>query len=137
MGSWGPHTFENDAALDWLGALEDDGDAARVAATLTAAVAAPGGVLQEPAGSEALAAAELVATARGALIDDAVGARLERFAGAHAGLGALSHRALAAVEQVGTPGASELHARWHEGHDPDGEHEWDAALTALKRRLGA
>jgi hypothetical protein len=137
MGSWGPDIFENDAALDWLGELEDNGDAARVAATLDRATVAPAEVLPEPAGSEALAAAELVAAARGVLLDDTVAPRLERFADAHAGLAALSHRALAAVEQVGTPGASELYARWHEGQDPDGEHEWDAALRALKRRLGA
>ena len=137
MGSWAPGTFENDVAMDWLADLEDGGDAGSVARALDRAGESFAEYLQEPAGSEALAAAELVATARGTPIDGSVGARLERFVDAHPGLDALSHRALAAVEKVGPPGLSELHELWHEGRDPDGEHEWDAAVSALKRRLGA
>ena len=64
MGAWGPGSFENDDAMDWLGGLTpDSGDAALRPALV--AVAEGRGHVEGPDCSVAIAAAEAVAAARG------------------------------------------------------------------------
>lgn len=63
MGAWGAGSFENDTALDWVGDLAS-GDADTLRDTLNDVVSEVG-YLDSDLGSEGVAAAELVAAARG------------------------------------------------------------------------
>src|SRR5215216_2317973 len=38
MGTWGPNSFQNDWALDWLGDLRESGDASPIRSALSAVV---------------------------------------------------------------------------------------------------
>lgn len=66
MGSWGPGSFENDFAVDWVEDLVDGDDVAKIEGTLrTITAAAPADRLSDHVSCEAVAAAEFVAAARG------------------------------------------------------------------------
>jgi hypothetical protein len=68
MGTWGTGWFDNDAAADFVGDVEDAKPSARpglIAARLQA-VAEQGGYIEGPEADEGLAAAALVAAASGA-----------------------------------------------------------------------
>jgi hypothetical protein len=72
MGAWGAGAFDNDDALDWLSELVDSPDFALGRAVLDVTALE---YLEAPEGSAALAAAEVVAAARGhpaALLPDEV-----------------------------------------------------------------
>lgn len=62
-GAWGPGTFDNDDALDWMQLCTESKGSAVVAATLETAMQS--GVLEVPEGAAAVAAAEVVAAAKG------------------------------------------------------------------------
>ena len=62
-GAWGEGSFENDDALDWVGQCIKAGTTAPVSAALAAVL--DGRYVQAPDGSEAVAAAEVVAAAMG------------------------------------------------------------------------
>lgn len=62
-GAWGPGTFDNDDALDWMQLCTESKGSAVVAATLDTAMQS--GVLEAPEGAAAVAAAEVVAAAQG------------------------------------------------------------------------
>jgi uncharacterized protein DUF4259 len=69
MGAWGVGPFENDDALDFLGELSDL-PADELAGRLEAALAVPAkGYLELPEASAAIAAAGLIAVARGGAFD--------------------------------------------------------------------
>ena len=66
MGAWGSGVFENDDASDWVWELEDDNDMSVLHEALAAAVDTPlDELIEAPDASNALAAAEIVAAARG------------------------------------------------------------------------
>lgn len=126
MGAWGVGHFENDTALDWVHTL-DEGEVE----VLRAALDVQGEDLDADVCSEALAAAEVVAAARGAPgseLPDEVHAWLERHGRA---LGAQdAARAHALVERIGQ--RSELQELFDEGGR---DAEWHAAVDGLVQRL--
>lgn len=66
MGAWGAGVFENDDAADWVWELEDDENGSVVIAALSEIVDTPvDDYIEAPEASNALAAAEIVAAARG------------------------------------------------------------------------
>jgi hypothetical protein len=130
MGAWGHETFENDAALDWLGDLVEGAPALFRDALSYVQRAEPDTYLDVDDGCAALAAAELVAAAR-------TGQRERLPAGAARWLtdngdairpddAALAR---AAVDRVLE--RSELQELWD---DADGD-QWRASVAELLRRL--
>lgn len=131
MGAWGGLPFENDAALDWLGQLEEGGGAALREALRTAAACPEGDYLDVDDGSAALAAAKVVALAFGKerehLPDE-----VTHWLNTEGREITPSDAALAkkAVERV-LGSQSELSSLW-EGHGPESEwHEQTRALLAF------
>jgi len=129
MGAWGPQFDENDAAADWLADFGDSPNWPTIAGTLSAALAEAGGYLEVDQGSEALAAAEIVAAALGkgsARLSPDISAWAQQNS---ADAGELKFAASEAVLAVRDGG--ELHELWHEGN-PD---EWLALINDLHSRL--
>jgi hypothetical protein len=62
MGSWGPQTFQNDTAMDWLHDLYDSDDFTLVQKTLLRISGPPEQFTQCSVEERALAAAEIVAS---------------------------------------------------------------------------
>lgn len=131
MGAWGTGTLENDDALDLLrDAVHADDGPELVAEALGSAIgAAADGYVEGPDAAAALAAAELVAAARGL-----PGAALTPDAGAWAArapsLAALAPRARSACQAVLT--ASEVAEVWAER---GAERAWRARVEDLLHRL--
>lgn len=65
MGAWGEGVFENDQAGDWLDHLVESGKPKEIDKALTLAIKARPGKLDADDAAAALAAAEVVAAARG------------------------------------------------------------------------
>lgn len=65
MGAWGAGPFENDDASDWVWELEDDSDASLIVAALTDACDPGEDYIDADVANNAVAAAEIVASARG------------------------------------------------------------------------
>jgi hypothetical protein len=66
VGAWGPGAFENDDSSDWVWELEDDTDASVVTEALSAIVDLDADdYIEAPEACNAIAAAEIVAAARG------------------------------------------------------------------------
>ena len=131
MGAWGPGVFENDDASDWVWELEDDTDGSVLTEALRLVADAPAEeYVEAPESCNALAAAEIVAAARGRL-----GASLPTEAAAWIAANAhvvddqMLALARAAVERVGAD--SELKELWDEAADP----AWAAAVAELRARL--
>ena len=142
MGAWGGGVFANDDAADWAGDLVDDGSVQHVQDALSVAAECPGDdYLEAPEGSEALAAAEVVAAAGGRpLPDDACSEAVLQWAAEHPEIATADWLALAlrAVNRVMAP-QSELRELWldhDEGADPDAAREWKHAVAELRSRLG-
>jgi hypothetical protein len=130
MGAWGEGVLENDAALDWLGDLEEQPQIQTVTIALSDA-AGEDDYLDASAGCQALVAAELVAYALGRPPSE-LEERLSALADELSGL--REHAALAAraVAVVADSDHSELTDLWTE----DGPNAaWDAVLTDLGGRL--
>ena len=132
MGAWGNGIFENDDAADWVGDLEEGGDASFLRSTL-AAVAGASSSAYVDAGeaSCALAAAEVVAACAGPPAGDLpeeVTAWIEDHP--NAVTPELVEQARAAVTRV--LAGSELLELWSEDGDPDLTEVHD-----LQRRLAA
>jgi len=127
MGAWGEGVLENDAAVDWLGDLEDQPQIETI--TIALSVAATGDdYLDADDGAAALVAAEIVAATLGKTKEE----RLEKFAGNWPELSDHQGLAAEAVERVGDAQRSELTDLWNEdGPNP----EWEAVLADLKQRL--
>lgn len=130
MGAWGIGSFENDDALDWVGALEGYDGLATVRATLKK-VAETTDYLEAPEGSEALAGAEVVAAISGQP-GGAVPEAVQRLIDTQVTI-LQSDRDLArkAVDRV-LAADSELAELW----DESGEAEaWRAGVAELRGRL--
>lgn len=133
MGAWGSGSFENDTALDWLFELEESDDDAAIRSALDHAATLPETAeLDSDYASCALAAAEVVAAARGIALDDLpdeVTAWVEeRRDVVGEDLVAL---ALQAVMRVQTN--SELLELWQEA----GDSEWADSVAGLQSRLAS
>jgi len=132
MGTWGPRSFSNDAALDWLGDLID-GEASLLSKALEdVLLAASDAALTDRICTAALAAAELVAAAQGHG-DDRLNGEAALWLDAHREIARQvgADRARLAVERVYAK--SELRELWHEaGPVP----EWHADVRELLNRLG-
>ena len=131
MGAWGPGVFENDDASDWVWELEDDSDGSVIIEALSAVVDTPVDEQPEaPECSNALAAAEVVAAARG---NKAVELPTEAsvWIQAHSDLVEPGLLALAsgAVERIAID--SELKDLWDEA----GDEAWGAVVSDLLSRL--
>ena len=130
MGAWGEGVLENDAALDWLGELEEQPQIQTVTFALSDA-AGEDDYLAAKAGCEALVAAELVAYALGRPHGEPE-ERIASLADDLAGLREHANLAARAVAIVADADRSELTDLWTE----DGPNaDWDAVLTDLKGRL--
>ena len=131
MGAWGPGPFQNDDASDWVWDLESDDDGSVVIEALSIIVDTPIDDLPEATEcNNALAAAEVVASARGprspGLPDEAI-----VWISAHASRIDRSWLALAsgAVERVML--YSELKDLW----DETGDDTWHVGVADLVARL--
>ena len=133
MGLWRADTFENSEALDWLSDLLDENDLYFVHNTLEIIADYPPG--EQPDSWDcicALAAAELVAAARGEppeIFPPVAAEWVEAY-----GLEPdeeLMDFSTKAVERIGTN--SWLKNEWDEAEDNE---KWYHSLTDLKRRLG-
>ncbi|HEY4178242.1 MAG TPA: DUF4259 domain-containing protein [Kofleriaceae bacterium] len=129
MGAWGPRSFENDNALDWLGELAG---IRSVRTTLTRALKAKG-YLDVDDACAAIAAAEVVAAARGHAekgappeIVEWVGLSGDRITPADA---TLATKAIARVQKD-----SELQQLWADGGK---KNPWTGEVTKLLKRLAA
>lgn len=133
MGVWGTRSFENDDALEWAAAAQD-GDLEQVRAALAPVAAPDGAYLEAPAAAKALAAAEAVATLRGAPpegLPDRVGAWIATLSREFDET--LLSDARAAIDRVVTP-PSELLELW-EDKSGDDSTAWLASVSDLRERL--
>src|SRR5262249_36633286 len=132
MGALGPGSFDNDAAQDWLAELEADGPPAIQAALRAAANARSDEYIDVNQASAALAAAELVAAARGGpsgRLDPRADAWLRKHRSAVAKMPlAIARRAVARVFA-----RTELRDLWDE-NGPDTE--WHRGVRELLVSLG-
>jgi len=129
-GAWGEGSFENDDALDWTGECSQSIGTKLVATTLNAAVKAR--YLEAPEASAAVAAAEVVAAARGkpsAKLPKQLSAWLDRQSKAE--LASLASIARQALRKVRDPKSSELKQLWSEGK----KNGWDSNVGELEARL--
>lgn len=132
MGAWGSGVFANDDAMDWIVGLEESDDLDPVESAL-GAVNEEEGYLESPACSEALAAAEVVATLGRKPGPDVPSEVFEWIArvGPAAGpdLRELARRAIDKILE-----GSELQELWDEAGTVEAE-EWREALMELRGRL--
>jgi len=131
MGAWGSGVFENDDAGDWVWELEDDADGSVIVEALSIIVDTA--IDEQPdAGdsSNALAAAEVVASARGPRTPG-LPTEASVWIQAHAALVDQSWLALAsgAVERIAID--SELKDLW----DASGDGTWADGVADLLSRL--
>jgi hypothetical protein len=131
MGAWGPGIFENDDASDWVWELEDDDDGSVLIEALSVVVDLDPD--EDPEADEscnALAAAEIVAAARGRHSVELPSEAREWVARNAA---KVDHRLVAlaagAVERVSI--ASELKELWDEAQDDS----WSLVVRDLLDRL--
>jgi len=131
MGAWGTGTFENDVALDFSGDIAGSNDGVLLIRHQLEATCAPGQV-DAPAAEASLAAAEVIAAARGfahpglpPLLHQWVETRAPGFSEADGRL------ALAACRRVES--GSELRDLWFESPE-DGE-AWVKVVEELRGRL--
>lgn len=129
-GAWGPGTFDNDDALDWVQLCTESKGSAVIASALKT-VMQPG-ALQAQDGAAAIAAAEVVAAARGKpskrlprelsdWLKNQPKQEIAKFA-------AVARKALARVKD---PQVSELGHLWEES----GEKQWSRTVAELEARL--
>jgi hypothetical protein len=134
MGAWATDSFGNDDASDWLATLMGKDDLAMVEEALNAALAVGDDYLDAPLAAEALAAAEVVAAAKGDPGPDvqdkaALVAWLDNLAqGPDKTLVAL---AVQVVERV-LADNSELRDLWEDSDEFD---DWQTDVQALSERL--
>lgn len=131
MGAWAADSFSNDDALDWLFAFTEAPTVEMLRDTLDAIIAEDE-YLDAPDCSEAIVAAEIIATLNGrpsAKIPDDLKDWLATDHGLDAkGLATLARKAMARI----TAG-SELQELWDES---DSKAAWQAEMKDLVARLG-
>ncbi|MGH8016780.1 MAG: DUF4259 domain-containing protein [Opitutaceae bacterium] len=133
-GTWGPGSFDNDDALDWLqNDFESDGAAAIEGAVNAVARSRSSDYIDAPLASRAVAACEFLAAWQGRPskdIPDPILAEAKILRGAPRE--ALRERARKALDRVVKD--SELQALWAEGNEPEYE-QWKKAMADLRARL--
>lgn len=134
MGTWGPHSFDNDAAADWLAAFRETGAEAAVRAL--EAVMGDGGEDADVA-AEALAASEVVAIVLGQPRPGEAPAMLEAVEPHAAALRATDGLADLARQAVGAAlnPTGELYELWVEDAEAGGT--WMQSVGDLLLRLEA
>lgn len=134
MGAWGAGSFQNDDAADWGHDLTDADDVKFVVASLRAAAdASLDDYIEVDVGSNAVAAAEVVAAASGHPGDrSSYSEHLLDWAENNPDAGAPEMRRLAcdALRRV-MQEESELRDLWHDA----GPAEWHASVRELEARL--
>ena len=134
MGAWGTGSFENDDALEWISSARD-GDLEQIRSALAPVAEPDGAYLDAPEGAHALAAAEAVASLRGAPpvdLPERVGAWIDTLSREFDD--ALLVQARAATDRVVTA-PSELLDHWEDMGDDDAT-AWRAQVADLRDRLG-
>lgn len=132
-GAWDVGSFDNDDALDWAWELTESDDLSLVEETLRNAVDATG-YLEAPAGSMALAAAEVVAALRGNP-SSSLPPEVSEWTKTHelAVSDKLLRLARTAVVHVRNAESSELEQLWSESDETASL--WHAELDNLLERL--
>jgi len=128
-GAWGPKSFDNDDALDFVQLCIASKSPAPIAAALQAAIKP--GTLEATEGAAAVVAAELVAAAKGKPneLPKELGDWFKQQPKQEiAKFSALARKALARVKD---PDTSELRQLWQES----GDKQWMNAMGDLDRRL--
>jgi len=134
MGAWGTGAFENDEAGDWVWELEDDDDASLLVTALREIADADASDYLDAADcSVAVAAAEVVASARG-IRSPGLPSEATVWLDEHARLVTDDLVALAAVAVARVVTASELRELWEEPA-ADGLESWHENMAALLARL--
>jgi hypothetical protein len=132
MGAWGTEVFANDDAMDWAAALEETDDLDVVERALRSIVDTRE-YLDSPACSEALAAAEVVATLLKKPGPDVPSEVFEWIARVRPAIPpALPGTAQQAIDRILAD--SELQELWDEA-DPSDAAAWRAAVADLRSRL--
>ena len=132
MGAWGAGVFDNDDASDWVWELEDDADGQVLIEALSEIVDTPVDEQPEaPECSNALAAAEVVASARAATSTSHLPTEASVWIQANRALvtPALVALASGAVERISID--SELKDLWDEA----GDGTWAGIVADLQSRL--
>jgi hypothetical protein len=133
MGTWGTGAFENDSALDFVSAIQDQGLQLLVAAF---DVLPPEDEWLDVQGEDAVAAAEIVAAAFGQGkpgLPPQVQQLVAQHGAAIRAMPGLTAKAVQALSRV-TADNSELKELWAEVGD---DQAWIAAIKDLERRLDA
>ena len=131
MGTWGSGSFENDDALDWVGAFVDDPEHHPIEDVFEAVNSRAGEYLEVPICAAAIAAAEIVAALHGTpnpKLPDTLKrwVRAQNAATDHE----FARRALTAISHVESN--SELKELWDDSPDAG---NWYAELRNLQLRL--
>ena len=130
-GAWGEGSFENDEALDWVAKCTQTSNATVVSTSIEGALKSP--FIEASEGSEAVAAAEVVAAAMGkpnSKIPAEINMWLEHQP--KPDLIKLATHALLALERIKDPKTSELSQLWSENKTGN----WQSKITELEARLG-
>ena len=135
MGAWGPGIFENDDAMDWAVDFQREPSEQSLRDAFEAAVEVDD-YLERDLGSYALAAAEVLAAAKGQPCRD-IPPALRDWATANGGVAApeLLAQALAAIERVTIVDSSEVAELWTTSAKPKDAAGWTRQIAELKRRL--
>jgi hypothetical protein len=133
VGAWGSGPFENDDASDWVWELEDDTDGTVLVDAFTEVLELPDDeYIEAPECSNAIAAAEIVVSARGSRT---AGLPTEATAWLDAHAAVIDDRiaglATAAVRRIAAD--SELKELWEEANDSS----WAEGVASLQARLPA
>lgn len=134
MGAWGPNTFQNDTACDWLYELEESEDLSLVHVTIDRVLEVGDRYLDSDLASEALAACEVIAQLKGHEGGDgSTTQEIKTWIKNHPRLPSqdLVDAALAAIDRILNP-PSELVELWEEG---DGGQDWKRIVKGLRLRV--
>ncbi len=130
MGAWGPGSFENDSALDWVSGISS---LENVAAKFDALADLEDADIDIDLASEIIAAAEIVAISIGQIAPNIPSDLLKNLDNLAKADAALIEQAKMSVSEV--LGDSELLDLWSE--DPEDSAGWNVAITGLIARLNA
>jgi hypothetical protein len=131
MGAWGHLPFENDDAHDIVSEFMDAPSFAILFACTDLVLTKEGEYIEAPDGAAVVAAAEIVAAARGKAgggIEDKIAAAAEKLGDPPIDLVERSKRALVRVQNN-----SELADLWHQNKEL--EHDWHDSIEDLLNRL--
>lgn len=132
MGAWGPRSFENDVAVDWIGDLSEWSTFGGVAGALDAVIADKAEYLDADVCEEGIAAAEIVAATAGAPSRDLPDEAAAWARGKPRPDATLIAKAIDMIGAVREK--SELRELWENSDDFA---DWNAAIDDLMIRLNA